>query len=65
VENPEDFTDLNVYEKLLQEWFANYLDYFFINQEFNMTNTHAVLQGSGIRHPDFTREYIARASGHV
>ena len=63
VENPEDFTDLNVYEKMLQEWFANYLDYFFINQDFNMTNTQAVLQGSGIQHPEFSKEYIARASG--
>ena len=65
VENPEDFTELNVYEKMLQEWFANYLDYFFINQDFNMTNTQAVLQGSGIQHPEFNKEYIARASGRV
>jgi nucleoside-diphosphate-sugar epimerase len=65
VENPEDFTELNVYEKMLQEWFANYLDYFFINQDFNMTNTQAVLQGSGIQHPEFNKEYISRASGRV
>ncbi len=63
VESKDEFINLNVHEKMIQDWLANYLVYFSLKLNFDMTNTNRALQGSGISHPTFDRAYVARAIG--
>lgn len=63
VERQEDLNNPNVYEKMIQEWLSNYMVYFSLKLNFDMTNTINALQGSGISHPTFDRAYVARAIG--
>ncbi len=65
VEDNDVFTDLNFYERLIRRGLANYINYFYINSQFDDTNTRTALSGTPIRCPDFNIHYLARATGHI
>jgi nucleoside-diphosphate-sugar epimerase len=65
VEDKESFKNLNFYERLIKRALSNYIDYFFVNPEFDDSNTKAALQDSTIAPPVFDLNYLAHATGHL
>lgn len=65
VEDKEQFKNLTFYERLIKRALSNYIDYFFVNPQFDDTNTKNALKDSTIEPPIFDLNYLAHATGHL